>query len=155
MRWRVVVSSLALQGQQHAQRRDTVEPKWERKTTPFSMLTLEVPPAPLFTDDAERSILPQVALETLLAKFDGETVQDHPELRVKYKIKALPHYLMLHIKRYSKGNWATEKNPTIVQFPLKEMDLSPCYFLEPFCHEAQHNSQGYTRCGGQQGTTAL
>ena len=93
---------------------------------PYSMLTLEIPPAPLFTDDTERSILPQVALESLLAKFDGTTVQESLNMRQTYRLKSLPTYLVLHIKRYSKGNWATEKNPTVVQFPLKEMDLAPC-----------------------------
>ena len=41
----------------------------------------------------------------------------------KYIIKKLPKYLFLHIKRFSKNNFFKEKNPMIVNFPLRDLDL--------------------------------
>jgi len=39
----------------------------------FLILPLDVPPPPLFTDDLEKSIIPQVPLFELLNKYDGVT----------------------------------------------------------------------------------
>lgn len=38
---------------------------------PFYHLTLDLPPMPLFMDEFERNVIPQVAMETLLEKFNG------------------------------------------------------------------------------------
>ena len=35
-------------------------------------------------------------------------------------------YLIIHIKRFIKNNFFMEKNPTIVTFPLNDLDLSSC-----------------------------
>ena len=43
---------------------------------------------------------------------------------MKYSIKQLPRYLFLHVKRFSKNNFFKEKNLTIVNFPIKNLDLS-------------------------------
>jgi U4/U6.U5 tri-snRNP-associated protein 2 len=40
-----------------------------------------------------------------------------------YKLLRLPKYLIFHIKRFGRNNWTIEKNPTIVNFPLKDIDL--------------------------------
>jgi len=37
----------------------------------------------------------------------------------------LPQYLIVHIKRFTKNNFFTEKNPTIVTSPLKHFDFAP------------------------------
>lgn len=37
-------------------------------------LTVDIPTAPLFRDEHERNIIPQIPLYKLLSKFDGETV---------------------------------------------------------------------------------
>ena len=50
-----------------------VEP--EIATTPFLHLSLDVPPAPVFTSEREEDIIPQVPLYDLLAKFNGEEIQ--------------------------------------------------------------------------------
>ena len=42
-------------------------------TTPFLFLALDLPPPPLFQEDLEKSIIPQVPLVHLLTKFDGVT----------------------------------------------------------------------------------
>lgn len=44
----------------------------------------------------------------------------------RYHITRLPNYLIFHVKRFTKNNWAKEKNPTIVNFPIKGVDLSEC-----------------------------
>lgn len=36
-----------------------------------------------------------------------------------FQLKHLPDYLILHIKRFTKNNFFVEKNPTIVNFPVK------------------------------------
>lgn len=95
------------------------------KATPFLYLTLEVPPAPLFKDEQEKNIIPQVPIFDLLKKFDGNTVTHIAttgEMRT-FRISTLPPYLVLHVKRFTKNNWFTEKNPTIVTSPLKNLDM--------------------------------
>src|SRR5690349_8042816 len=44
----------------------------------------------------------------------------------KFRITQLPPYLILHIKRFTKNNWFVEKNPTVVTFPLKNLDFKEC-----------------------------
>ena len=41
--------------------------------TPFLYLSLDIPSAPLFKDEFEQNIIPQVPLASLLAKYDGVT----------------------------------------------------------------------------------
>jgi len=93
---------------------------------PFLYLTVDVPPAPLFKDALERNIIPQVPLFACLAKFDGQTPQEmmNGDKR-RYIITRLPRYLIVHIKRFSKNTQHfLEKNPTIVNFPVRNLDLS-------------------------------
>jgi len=95
------------------------------KVVPFFYLSLEIPPTPLFKDEQERNIIPQIPIVGILNKFDGQTVQTVLTTgeRKRYIITKLPRYLTFHIKRFTKNNWFTEKNPTIVNFPLKNFDL--------------------------------
>jgi len=46
-----------------------------KSKTPFLFLALELPPPPLFHDELEKNIIPQIPLSTILAKYDGWTVQ--------------------------------------------------------------------------------
>jgi len=98
----------------------------ETKTTPFLYLTVDVPPAPLFRDALERNIIPQVPLIACLTKFDGATFQEMMNGdRRQYVITSLPKYLIVHIKRFSKNTQHyVEKNPTIVNFPVRNLDLA-------------------------------
>lgn len=41
--------------------------------SPFLFLALDLPKPPLFQDSVEKNIIPQVALSTILAKYDGAT----------------------------------------------------------------------------------
>jgi U4/U6.U5 tri-snRNP-associated protein 2 len=122
--------------------------------TPFYMLGLELPPPPLFQDVMEKNIIPQVALGTCLAKFDGAT--EHDLLRAgrkTYAIDALPPYLILHMKRFTKNNFFVEKNPTIVTFPVRNLELRDALPLPPglaskydlvanICHDGARACEG-------------
>ena len=44
-------------------------------SSPFLFLALDLPATPLFQDQNEKKIIPQVPLSTILAKFDGQTTQ--------------------------------------------------------------------------------
>ena len=93
---------------------------------PFLYLTVDVPAAPLFKDALERNIIPQVPLVACLTKFDGQTEQEmmNGDKR-RYVLTKLPKYLIVHIKRFSKNTQHfLEKNPTIVNFPVRNLDLS-------------------------------
>eukprot|EP00026_Physarum_polycephalum_P007125 Phypoly_transcript_07180.p2 GENE.Phypoly_transcript_07180~~Phypoly_transcript_07180.p2 ORF type:complete len:248 (-),score=57.54 Phypoly_transcript_07180:78-821(-) len=95
------------------------------KVVPFLYLSLEVPASPLFKDEQEKNIIPQIPLFGILNKFDGQTIHNIVATgeRKRYLITKLPRYLTLHIKRFAKNNWFVEKNPTIVNFPLKNLDM--------------------------------
>ncbi|KAM3206367.1 hypothetical protein ACQJBY_061825 [Aegilops geniculata] len=93
---------------------------------PFLMLGLDLPPPPLFKDAMEKNIIPQVPLFNILKKFDGETVTEvvRPSIaRMRYRVIRLPKYMILHMRRFTKNNFFVEKNPTLVNFPVKNLEL--------------------------------
>lgn len=66
----------------------------------------------------------QAPIFELLRKFDGQRVHDDIKAgRRRYRLTRLPAHLVLHVKRFSKNNFFTEKNPTIVNFPVKNLQL--------------------------------
>jgi len=89
----------------------------------FLLLTLDLPPAPLFQDAIEKNIIPQVDIYSLLAKYDGHTSQELAGERRRYKISKLPPYIIFHIKRLKRTDFTVEHNPTIVTFPLTSLDM--------------------------------
>ncbi|KAL3820797.1 hypothetical protein ACJIZ3_006702 [Penstemon smallii] len=98
----------------------------ERSKMPFLMLGLDLPPPPLFKDIMEKNIIPQVPLFNILKKFDGESVTEvvRPRTaRMRYRVTKLPQYLILHMRRFTKNNFFVEKNPTLVNFPVKNLEL--------------------------------
>ena len=96
----------------------------------FLLLTLDLPPAPLFQDELERNIIPQVALTTILAKYDGASAQEHLNHRRRYRLlHPLPPYLIFHVKRFSQNKFVAERNPTIVTFDARALDVAP--YVEP------------------------
>lgn len=98
--------------------------------TRYLMLTLDLPAAPLFQDELEKNIIPQVPLTSILSKYDGRNPQEHMNTRKRYRLlHPLPPYLLFHIKRFSKNKFVTEHNPTIVTFPTRSLDMSP--YVEP------------------------
>ncbi|KAL9273245.1 Ubiquitin carboxyl-terminal hydrolase 39-like protein [Drosera capensis] len=98
----------------------------EASKMPFLMLGLDLPPPPLFKDVMEKNIIPQVQLFNIFKKFDGETVTEvvRPHIaRMRYRVTRLPPYLILHMRRFTKNNFFMEKNPTLVNFPAKNLEL--------------------------------
>ena len=112
------------------------DPEYEEKESEsqYLILPLDVPPPPLFGDGLDHNIIPQVPLGELLNKFDGVNEKEyktHKDLFVKkFRIKSLPKYLIVHISRFTKNNFYTEKNPTIVNFPIKNLVLRDYLELE-------------------------
>ncbi|KAJ1979989.1 U4 U6.U5 tri-snRNP-associated protein [Dimargaris xerosporica] len=91
---------------------------------PMLLLSLDLPPAPLFQDEQERNILPQVPLTELLAKFDGRTpIQTATGAWQRYQVLSLPRYLIIVIKRFARSNFSLEKNPTVVSFPITDLNM--------------------------------
>lgn len=96
----------------------------------FMLLTLDLPAAPLFQDELERNIIPQVPLTSILAKYDGLQAQEHLNMRKRYRLlHPLPPFLLFHIKRFSHNKFVDERNPTIVTFDARNLDMSP--YIEP------------------------
>ncbi|XP_057464254.1 uncharacterized protein LOC130754022 [Actinidia eriantha] len=98
----------------------------ETSRMPFLMLGLDLPPPPLFQDVMEKNIIPQVPLFNILKKFDGESITEvvRPRIaRMRYRVTKLPQYLILHMRRFTKNNFFVEKNPTLVNFPVKNLEL--------------------------------
>ncbi|GAA5955797.1 hypothetical protein JCM8115_006857 [Rhodotorula mucilaginosa] len=93
--------------------------------TPFLFLALDLPPPPLYRDAVESNIIPQVPIATVLAKYDGETTREDPTsgLLRRWKITRLPPFLIVYYKRFTSNRFLEEKNPTIVNFPLRGVDM--------------------------------
>ncbi|KAK8180283.1 hypothetical protein HDK77DRAFT_101992 [Phyllosticta capitalensis] len=102
----------------------------QSEKTHFMILTLDLPPRPVFQDELEKNIIPQVPLTRILSKYDGVSAQEHLNYRKRYRLlHPLPPYLLFHIKRFSKNKFVSERNPTIVTFPTRSLDMSP--YVEP------------------------
>lgn len=99
--------------------------------TPFVILTLDLPPTPLFQSADTESIIPQVPLTDLLSKYNGVVASEKRAHRVRHRLlHPLPPYLFFHIKRFSTNRFVSERNPTIVTFPSpRSLDMSP--YVEP------------------------
>jgi U4/U6.U5 tri-snRNP-associated protein 2 len=96
----------------------------------FLLLTLDLPSAPLFQDELEKNIIPQVPLTTILSKYDGRQSQEHHAQRKRYRLlHPLPPFLIFHVKRFSQNKFVSERNPTIVTFDARNLDVSP--YVEP------------------------
>ena len=99
----------------------------------FLQLTLDMSEKPLFRDDDGGLVIPQEPLVTVLKKFDGVSFSDvvnkaGAAQRRRYRIKKLPPYLILHLARFQTNRFLKVKNPTIVAFPVRNLDLSDYVF---------------------------
>jgi U4/U6.U5 tri-snRNP-associated protein 2 len=67
----------------------------------------------------------QVPIYDLLRKFNGQQIQEDITGvgRRKLRILKLPRYLLLSITRFTKNRFFVEKNPTIVNFPARNLNL--------------------------------
>lgn len=97
------------------------------KDQPFLYLSVDLPAPPLFRDEVKESIIPQVPLLQTLAKFDGVTTIEQKTYKEnflkRYELYRLPKYLILCFRRFTKNTFYLEKNPTIVNFPVSNIDL--------------------------------
>jgi U4/U6.U5 tri-snRNP-associated protein 2 len=101
--------------------------------TNFLQLTLDIPEKPLFRDDDGGLVIPQEPLVSVLKKFDGINFSDAlsksgAAQRKRYMLRELPPYLILHLARFRSNRYSKEKNPTIVAFPVKNLDLGSYTF---------------------------
>ncbi len=107
---------------------------WVQSVTevPFSHLSVDIPPCPLFRDSHGGLVIPQVPLQQLLRKFDGHTWSDQvskdQHVRKQYRIQKLPQFLVLHLARFTKNNFYLEKNSTIATFPVKNLEMRDFLF---------------------------
>uniref|UniRef100_A0A1I7XMK7 Ubiquitin carboxyl-terminal hydrolase 39 n=1 Tax=Heterorhabditis bacteriophora TaxID=37862 RepID=A0A1I7XMK7_HETBA len=106
------------------------EYKETAKELPFLYLTLDLPPAPLYRDEQMQNIIPQVPLQALLQKFNGTTEKEYKtyneNIMKRFELLRLPEYLIITYKRFQKNQWFVEKNSTIVNFPISNVDLFEC-----------------------------
>ncbi|KAG6874414.1 hypothetical protein C0995_015150 [Termitomyces sp. Mi166 len=91
--------------------------------SPFLFLAVDLPPPPLFQDAVEKNIIPQVSIHSVLAKYDGKTTQESLGQLRRFKCKRLPPYIIVHFRRFTKNVFVEEKNPTIINFPLRGLDF--------------------------------
>jgi len=110
---------------------ETAAPKVSR--LPFLFLTLDLPPVPLFTDARGGLSIPQVPVYELMNRFDGvtvtETLRGQSWERRKFRILRLPRVMALLFKRFSRNTFFAEKNPTIVTFPTRNLEMKN--FVDP------------------------
>lgn len=124
--------------------------------TPFLSLAMDLPSAPLYRDDKLQNIIPQVPLAQLLAKYNGTSekvgihvtscivpsckdrgwVQEYKtyndNFTKRFEITHLPEYLLVTYNRFQKNQWFVEKNPTIVNFPIRSGNRLPSIHINPF-----------------------
>ena len=70
-------------------------------------------------------------MQALLEKFNGEKEKEYilkgeerrDPLIKRFRISKLPEVLIFQISRFAKNNFFVEKNPTIVQYPVKHLDM--------------------------------
>lgn len=95
----------------------------KEEQTSFLYLTCDLPPPPLYIDEKKENIIPQINLFQLLAKFNGVTEKEYKTYKdntlKRFEITSLPPFIILYIKRFTKNTFFMEKNPTIVNFPVK------------------------------------
>ncbi|TIB18486.1 hypothetical protein E3P92_00637 [Wallemia ichthyophaga] len=126
------------------------EDKIAINTTPFLILSCDLPPKPVFSDD--ENIIPQVSLAEVLRKYDGVHKQEQFGQRRSYQLVKLPKYLIIHFKRFSKNKFKEEYNQTIINYPISGVDFkdyvenndgdeSTVYDLVAnICHEHDNNN---------------
>lgn len=117
----------------------------QSNTVPFWILTLDLPPRPLFKGGINANDLPQVRLEDLMSKFDGKTEKQMSNFVVQYQLVDLPKYMILHFDRFEKKDQhpVRNRNHTLVEFPLTMKIQGLTYsLLANIVHQAGNKSTG-------------
>lgn len=114
----------------------------------FLYLTLDLPPLPLYPNkDANGQVLkPQVSIYELLTKFDGVKEFEYRSYKDTYmqrfEILRLPQYLIIYIKRFAKNDFFVEKKTHIIDFPMKNLNMTN--FLSKESKQRQSDSDMFT-----------
>lgn len=132
---KVLPIGISLDEKLHLISQDEYKEKIEE--TKFLYLTLDLPTPPLFKDPLRENILPQVPLTTLLSKFNGVSEKEYKTYKgsqmKRFQVSKMPGYLVLCYKRFANNTFFKEKNPTIVNFPINDLDLTD--LLDPTVRE--------------------
>lgn len=99
-------------------------------TGEFLLLSLDLPPLPLFKNKHGDAVVQQLPLYQLLAKFDGAkpTKEIWNNVEKTYRIVALPRFLLLNICRFTKNEFFFEKDTSIVLFPVRDLEMRDFFF---------------------------
>lgn len=112
--------------------------------TTFMYLTCDLPAPPLYPDEMRENIIPQVPLFGILNKFNGLAEKEYKTYKdstlKRFEITQLPPFIILYIKRFNKTTFILEKNPTIVNFPVKAIDFGELLSAEV---RARHRHTSY------------
>lgn len=124
---------------------DEEEYKETTSNSPYMYLMLDIPPSPLYKDEYQQNIIPQVPLFQLLSKFDGKTEKEYKTYKEtfvkKFELTKLPNYLIMCLKRFNKNMFFKEKNPTVVNFPVKGVDMAEYLVSDPAIQDAHPHTQ--------------
>lgn len=103
----------------------TTDQTAQKRNSKFWLLSLDLPPKPLFKHQSERDIVPQISLEQLLEKYNG-----HSKVHVvetggfkTHEVVRLPSLLFLVVKRFTTSKFGVEKNPCLVHLPTGYLDV--------------------------------
>lgn len=101
----------------------------------FLMLPLDLPSSPLFQNEMDATSIPQVTLAKLLSKFDGRTPSERANKRMRHRLlHPLPPYLLIHVRRFSKNAFVSERNSYIVTFDPIGLNMAPYAEPNPAIH---------------------
>lgn len=64
---------------------------------PFLFLALDLPPLPVFVDEFQQNVIPQVGIQGLLEKYSGDHESEEKERKRKFQVQNLPPFLIFHI----------------------------------------------------------
>lgn len=64
-------------------------------------------------------------IQEILQKYNGTRVLDDVRMgRRRYRLLRLPPVLLVNVRRFTHNKFLLEKNPTIVNFPIKNLDVA-------------------------------
>lgn len=109
----------------------------EIKNQKFLLLPLELPPKPLFVEDPDDDAIPNITIEDVLQKYDGLHAQEKAKMRIRYRLMhPLPPFIVFTVKRFAKGKFAEEYNPTLVTWDeSNSLDMNPYAIPDPTKHD--------------------
>ena len=100
--WKLITSFLLQAEHEKKKLLLTEEYQETMEEMPFLFLTCDLPPQPLYPDELQENIIPQVPFHTILAKFNGtfeKEYKTHKDSTLKrFELTKLPPYIIVYIK---------------------------------------------------------